>query len=1508
MKKNYNNNRKQTHSGNEGSVFSKCRGFAHSLLFLIIATLCSILGVAEVNAQANIIKFPPSPNAGINATTQTISLSEAKAGVTVYTSQEGTSTPSLSITSAKNLSGTTISSSLYSITSATAVSGYTSPYIYQATFKTTSTGVYTIYASAYFGTNASGTKTITVLNDTEISFTKGNQRLTVAEVRGKDLSVLAPATSNSTGQKSYSVRNSSNRNVTLTNNCLPDNLPAGTYTITVNVAATSTHINASKTCTLTVEKGASSTSATASKQLTLSAGTVSYDLSGLLSAGNYGSDNYTYTMEATDGASISGSTFTATKAGTYTVTITQTEDDAYLESYVSCSISVEREQATLSFEYPEVTLTRIDAKVKDVSTINTITKTGDGAVTYELRYKGDGHINIIPISDGKLPDIGTGTVTLVASLEETSTYSSASASCILNIVRAPSHIDLTQSEFVIDESESFGSPDTPMKYIKDHFIADTSEGSGLFIISNETVVPNAYINARNVKETIYTITQEANTVYEQSTAYFKVLSHGESKIELTTGKKTVWLTNSSVDIDLNSLIFDSNNDLGTYIHYTRGTGNFTWSVESAHKEDGTDATLNTDYTLTDNVLTACTPGKYTVHVVHNGDKCWTACETTLMIQVKQDVFSCANGWVQTGKPFNLDSRVFNYNEDMHITYSCSDANAEVSGSTFCASKPGDYTVTASWAEGFASYPASVATFTITVSNHKHGSGILKWHRDRINGTDGHQVCCYSEQIVPDWDFEAPVYGSFSGYKNARFSINEDDPTTVTLVCGLPINTNYSNINSYGSDEIFLKEKGEEIFDHESPFQQIARGEEYNGVKKYSGVQFVHENRFGLCKSAGVVKRSQNSEFESTGYPGLAEQNLVDVDELVAYYNIKGDLTVPEKVTDPSTGVEYTVTVIGNCAFELSNDGGRYDSDETPVSAMVTGVTLPISIKEIKSRAFAEYHSYLTTDGVNIEAVTNVNFEDLVNLEAIGTEAFYWTNLEVVDLTKCTKLKRLYDVAYEEDEAEEGGIRFSNGSVFSSCRKLRKVNMSGLKNYESGFDWGRYDKSPEIRNRESRTFASCTNLTSLNISDMSGMDVIPPYYCAVDYELTLSGLNMLGCNIKRFENSCFALTKFNDQTLDLRGIVNNDDFIEFMGDSFYETKIGSIVIPNKEVFMKGSAIYDYAASANASIFFINPDVVFPYICQKNGEPFVWGDAVANHQIYVPLANLQIPRTESVEYKNKDILCKLRDSDIIDSYGLKVFPMLTSNTSGNRTMSYFRPLHYGNIQIFNESESRIPADYSGSLLENNDELTAYIASSYSIMDNTVTLSSVKGQAAGTFGKRSSSKIQPGVIIKGTGTTLRSDETGARLYVISGPSRGGSISNPTNFLEGGGTSSRDLTGAPHMTNESTQYISKNGEFHYCTGGTLAPYKAYLNIPDIILTVEDPGYTGNPKPTNAKGISIIFKDFYEEDEQKPTTIEGTAVEDDGNGEWYNLQGMKVKNPHGGIFINKNGKKAMFK
>lgn len=100
-----------------------------------------------------------------------------------------------------------------------------------------------------------------------------------------------------------------------------------------------------------------------------------------------------------------------------------------------------------------------------------------------------------------------------------------------------------------------------------------------------------------------------------------------------------------------------------------------------------------------------------------------------------------------------------------------------------------------------------------------------------------------------------------------------------------------------------------------------------------------------------------------------------------------------------------------------------------------------------------------------------------------------------------------------------------------------------------------------------------------------------------------------------------------------------------------------------------------------------------------------------------------------------------------------------------------------------------------------------------------------------------------------------------------------------------------------ENLYFILKNGQFVRCTGGTLAAYKAYLEIPKSYF--EELGIR-----VDAKNLNISF----DEESDDTDGINGVVTSDsDADKSWYTLQGVRVESPTRGIFI-RGGKKYIMK
>lgn len=97
--------------------------------------------------------------------------------------------------------------------------------------------------------------------------------------------------------------------------------------------------------------------------------------------------------------------------------------------------------------------------------------------------------------------------------------------------------------------------------------------------------------------------------------------------------------------------------------------------------------------------------------------------------------------------------------------------------------------------------------------------------------------------------------------------------------------------------------------------------------------------------------------------------------------------------------------------------------------------------------------------------------------------------------------------------------------------------------------------------------------------------------------------------------------------------------------------------------------------------------------------------------------------------------------------------------------------------------------------------------------------------------------------------------------------------------------VTAPTSIASDAKIYVFSDGEFHPCTGGTLAAGKAYLDCSAV--------------EGLAKTISIIFGDA--------TAISDISLNEDDSAPIYNLSGMLVSKTQKGVYI-RNGKKYVVK
>ncbi len=220
------------------------------------------------------------------------------------------------------------------------------------------------------------------------------------------------------------------------------------------------------------------------------------------------------------------------------------------------------------------------------------------------------------------------------------------------------------------------------------------------------------------------------------------------------------------------------------------------------------------------------------------------------------------------------------------------------------------------------------------------------------------------------------------------------------------------------------------------------------------------------------------------------------------------------------------------------------------------------------------------------------------------------------------------------------------------------------------------------------------------------------------------------------------------------------------------------------------------------------------------------------------------------------------------GERLYPMLQYGKEW-RTFSFDKDLDFTDIHgLYNEA----------------NRLEAYIVTGYDAESNTLTLEPAGKLPAGT-----------GVLIRGTGVD-------GELYPIPATSE---ATVPTvNLLVGNGYVEDESTKEEVPTHgiNTTNYVLKDGEFRYCTGGILPNYKCYLSLPELIPVGDEAG-AGEAKPFS---FVIAERPATPSESETVTTIRQANGSITTDAAVYDLQGRKMSNSQpltGGIYI-KNGKK----
>ncbi len=213
----------------------------------------------------------------------------------------------------------------------------------------------------------------------------------------------------------------------------------------------------------------------------------------------------------------------------------------------------------------------------------------------------------------------------------------------------------------------------------------------------------------------------------------------------------------------------------------------------------------------------------------------------------------------------------------------------------------------------------------------------------------------------------------------------------------------------------------------------------------------------------------------------------------------GNVVIPDKATDPSTGKTYTVTAINSFAFEDCADMTSVTLPETLVlidsraffyCTGLTSITLPASLQQLEFHAFgycsnleainvAEGSEYFKSiDGIvydkagevlvmSPEKVTEVTVPD--GVKEIGYAAFY-NNTELVSVT-----------------LPEGVERISTGA-FQQCTALSSINIPTTCEYIGGWAFDQcaglidFDCGEGLKTIDSAAFQYCSNLVTFHGSD------------------------------------------------------------------------------------------------------------------------------------------------------------------------------------------------------------------------------------------------------------------------------------------------------------------------------------------------------------------------------------------------------------------------------------------
>lgn len=383
------------------------------------------------------------------------------------------------------------------------------------------------------------------------------------------------------------------------------------------------------------------------------------------------------------------------------------------------------------------------------------------------------------------------------------------------------------------------------------------------------------------------------------------------------------------------------------------------------------------------------------------------------------------------------------------------------------------------------------------------------------------------------------------------------------------------------------------------------------------------------------------------------------------------------------------------------------------------------------------------------------------------------------------------------------------------------------------------------------------LTSINLSDCNQLEKIGTqafYGCK-----KLQSVDFTGCNsLQEIGGSVFDTSGLREVNLlynkNLKHLggspFSNCENLEkiYLPESL--TDVRGVISPNtpnlKEVYI------------TSKISFIDFDT--PLKNKTHGSSF--GQSVNNAAIYVPLKYIDYYRTKHSQTDDADENGFFNSDDDI----AKVYPILEAGKL-YRTFSYDKAVNLDAIEgLYNPSNT----------------LKANIVTAIDVQNRRVTFTEKTGDVAPL----------EGIIIEGTG------ETG-EFYPIkkyTGTTEPEALGDTENYLEGNGAEPLSFEDKKPAGGKQRYFIMKGGDFYYCTGGTLAKWKCYLDVREPISVY------GSSVSQDAKFFSIYY-----EDEATPTTIKGITDVNTGVNSYYTLDGIRVSGQpqKKGIYV-RNGRKVV--